>query len=260
VQKLSIASKRVRRTIFRRLSIAHKDSCFVFHNTQDSEIYFCYRSKGAAALSNSQTNGCNEAAVYNYEEDTWSFRDLPGVTCMTTASLPFIAAWSADLELTWFQAKSAWLTFEGDSTEVPVCGVVGSLADQSRLLLLDQGLDGFLTNSPATEYLSEQFFEFALKDFDDLGVSIGDHKTIRAIYPQIRASNPDDYVLIQMGTAEFPNQAVIYQDAGVFYPFRSKKYDTKASSPYLCIRWTVPAGMWMEMSAFELDLLILSRR
>lgn len=257
--KQSITDNRVKRKIYSRLSMENRDRCFVHHNPNASEIYFCYPTKGdGVSLALEKTTGCNEAAVYNYSENTWTFVDLPGVVSMANASLPSVLTW--DKLAGWNAIGGNWLAMEGQPTTLPLCAITGNTPADGRLLFYDDLRDGFVPNPVFTAYLYDGFVEIGLKDLDELGAELLSHKTIRSIHPQVSVLEEDGYVLIEAGAARHPRAEPDLSSPIRYLPWTQSKVDTKVSSKYVIIRFTIPAGVWAEISGFDLDLVVLSRR
>jgi len=73
-QKQHIAKGIFQDFLFKAVDPAHKDRSFVFQQTRDKEIWFCFSSVGNTGT------GCNGAFVYDYEAQKLHRRTLPDVT------------------------------------------------------------------------------------------------------------------------------------------------------------------------------------
>jgi len=73
-QKQHIAKGIFQDFLFKAVDPAHKDRSFVFQQTRDKEIWFCFSS------ANNPNTGCNGAFVYDYEAQKLHRRTLPDVT------------------------------------------------------------------------------------------------------------------------------------------------------------------------------------
>ena len=85
VNRQSIAEGRVKENIFRTLKAADHSVFFVAKHPVLNEIYFCYATEDTSAFPS--PTRCNRAAIYNWEEDIWSFMDLPNVAGMVISSI-----------------------------------------------------------------------------------------------------------------------------------------------------------------------------
>ena len=85
-QKQSIAKGKVRDFIYKGLNTDKKHAIFVHHDVRFKKIMFCYNSEDAN-VKYTNVSHCNKAAVYSYIEGTWSFMDLPNLTCAGVGNL-----------------------------------------------------------------------------------------------------------------------------------------------------------------------------
>ena len=85
-QKESIAKGKVRDFIYKHLDTDKSHAIFVHHDVRFKKIMFCYNSADPNAKFDKATH-CNKAAVYSYIEGTWSFMDLPNLTCAGIGNL-----------------------------------------------------------------------------------------------------------------------------------------------------------------------------
>ena len=73
-----LCDERTKDFIYRGLNNQQSNVCFMQHNVNLNEIYFCY-SSGDEHTAFTNSTRCNRA-VYNYRNNTWSFYDLPNVS------------------------------------------------------------------------------------------------------------------------------------------------------------------------------------
>ena len=98
--KQSICDERVKNFVFQNLNTNKANVCFVQHNPNLNEIYFCYLSADADVAFPNATR-CNRAAAYNYRNNTWSFYDLPNVSSGTTANVNSVTTYATATGLTY---------------------------------------------------------------------------------------------------------------------------------------------------------------
>jgi hypothetical protein len=68
-------------TMFDLVNAADKDRSFVFQQTRDKEVWFCFRETGTTGF------GCNKAFVFNYSDQKVHIRTLPDISDMWEAEL-----------------------------------------------------------------------------------------------------------------------------------------------------------------------------
>ena len=131
----SLADSAVRRKIFASIDPEQFEQSFVLHHKLQKEVWICYPDNGASIATT--------AAVYNYERERWSFRDLSigGTGCshadagnITQSSVS--TAWSA-ATYSWDSA-SADVPWNSTRVETPNDGIVGVDYDTPSLVRLDE--------------------------------------------------------------------------------------------------------------------------
>ncbi len=80
----SIADKRVKDTIFNNLDTVSFDNTYVVRDDRNHEIWVCYPSIG-------QTYS-NKAAIWNWEDNTWTFRELTNTRHVSAGVANFVAS------------------------------------------------------------------------------------------------------------------------------------------------------------------------
>ena len=90
----SVGDSKVRRAFYDNLSISDLNNLFVMRYQQRDEIWLCYPSQEAV-------NGRSDTAlVWNYRNNTWTKKDLPGVVAGDVGPIPGGGLPSASLEFT----------------------------------------------------------------------------------------------------------------------------------------------------------------
>lgn len=259
VSKQSLIDRRVRKYIFNRLDYSNRSRCFVHLDEANNEILFCYPTQEGAALASGSVVGCNEAAVYNVTDNTWTFIDLPGVTSMCPAAIPLIKTW--DTLGDWDDLSGAnWTSFAGNPTEVTLCAVATNIPSVNTLMFLDDRVGGQLPNAITTDFDFPGYVQWDMKDFDEYQINLTAHKLLRSVQPQVISGEAEDSILIQCGASLHPQTDMILEPPRVFFPWTSSKHDTLVHGRYLSIRISIPSGVWVEISGLDLDLMSISRR
>src|SRR5690606_5961234 len=83
----SMVYGKVRDFFYEDLNKSYTDKTFVVKNNKFREIWICYVSTG------NSTGKCDKALIYNYKEDNWTIRTLPGVTNMFASPNLSGASW-----------------------------------------------------------------------------------------------------------------------------------------------------------------------
>ena len=80
-QKQDIAKGKFQDLMYLLVDSNNKNKSFVFQQTRDKEVWFCFKETG------SSTNGCSKAFVFNYENNTVHIRTLPDITDLHEAEI-----------------------------------------------------------------------------------------------------------------------------------------------------------------------------
>lgn len=99
----SIIQRRHRRTLFSEINASKLKRCFVASSWLTQEVFFCYPE--------TNQDYCTKALVWNWKDNTISFRELPSITHITGGVVDFSgvspSVWDSDTA-TWDSDTTAW--------------------------------------------------------------------------------------------------------------------------------------------------------
>lgn len=181
----SIADKRVRRTIFSAIDSTNYKNCFVARYDQKDEMWFCYPESGAANVT--------RAAVWNWKDDKWSFRELPDTRHLASGltNMVGLSTWDSYTTTTWDSFTSRWTASSNNPT-------ADALASAATLAIntMDE------TNDSDGTLLTSKLEKTTM----DLGDP--DHmKFISSVTPRITADN-GTVIQIRIGTQNNPYDTI----------------------------------------------------
>ncbi len=148
--KKSLSDRRVNRRIYDYINYKLSDRCFVFHDDRHNEVIFGFPSLFRGdKWTNDNCEGCNEAAVYNYKDDTWTMVQLPSVKDMAEATVTEVSDWEST-DTSWEDTPANWTSLEGRGTPVIIaaCGQNVEAGFNNKLLALDEVLYAGATLTP----------------------------------------------------------------------------------------------------------------
>ena len=259
--KQSIADEKIKQYVFSGLNFAKSDRCFVQHNPDLEEIYFCYASGDDMA---EYTNGdrCNRAAVFNYKNSTWSFMDLPNVNASTQATVDSTETYAS---VTTNYAQMGGSYFSQESSFDTHVLFVGD-ADSTDGLTSDKlyGLDLSDSNSSLSfpldlEANSPTFIERVGIDLDEIA-SVTGYKVVTKVYPQVTTSNANQDFNFTFGAADLQGSAPVYSDTVVFDGAVDHKIDSRSAGRYLSYKMTVSDTKDFAFIGFDADVQTTGRR
>lgn len=262
ITRESICEGKVRRKIFTSLDYANRTQCRVILNSAKSEILFCYPSLGSDAQWSPNHVGCNEAAVFNYVNGTWTFIDLPNVTSGVEATHPVGSTEDAKTWaglVTWDQLKFNW-TF---TTASPATLILASAAGEVKtgnVYFYDDDAEGWVANEADPDTYWPAWAEIRMADFDALGLPLSSTKLLRQIVPQV-TTNDDTQSVYFTFAADMSNVTESAWKPPVrFNPYEQYKLDCRLIGRYLSLRYEIPAGAAATLSGFDLDIVKIAGR
>lgn len=262
VSDRSICDNRTRDFIFSSLSFSKAHHCFVQHDAKLSEVRFSYIADDPYSGFRGATTGCNRQAVYNYQNDTWSFYDVPNIVGSTRAALISGSGWEDDQTVPWSKAGGLWMTTEGDQAQHALVAARsdGTLGlPQARIYGQDLINGGRLRRDIASETLRPAMVERVGIDLDAYGKRLTQHVNVQAIWPQLRPDNWEDCAF-QFGAANFVGVAPEWSQEFQIDPETETKIDINEAGKYVSWRFICRGQQDFDLHSFDIQLLVRGRR
>lgn len=247
--KQSIADKRVRETFYSEL--ADTRSVFVVNDPAHNEIWIGYANKNA---SNSET--ANRALVWSISDNSWTFRDLPGVRSMCVG--PSLGGGGSGTGATWDDLSVAWDSWSANWSDLGA----EIQARNTRLFSAGYTASKILAHNETHGAAGQgytAFVEASKIDLDKvLQRPVERVLQIKRIVPQIKGNGT---VTFTVGSSNSPQGPVAWKTTKVFNVETDYKIDTRVSGRYLAIRVESSdvAGYW-QLGGFDLDAEEVSER
>lgn len=233
LQEQSIANGRVRDSIFRRMNRERYERCFVTMNPSKSEVLICFPTTGR--------DWPDVAEVWNWEENTWSTRRLPSVTCGAYGQIaaPTDSDDWEDRVTDWPGAGlDVWLTQRYGENDARL--VLGTYA--SGIGLFDQG---------------DTDFGVALSNqFELRGLHLGDPERVKLLkHIHLTVDAPDGTTLnVQGGGSLLPDTYPIWRPVKRFVKGSSQRVNVFARGRYLAVRVGSAGGAGWRVRSGALDV------
>lgn len=232
----SILSGKVRRHLFDTMDGTYADRSFVLSNPATNEAWVCFPEQGNKV--------CTQAMIWNWVDNTFTFRDLNNVTCGASGQYEYAAQepWSGDAG-TWDSDATTW-----NQSNIPATKsrfLLGSSAP--ALLGVDVGADFSGTTFTAR-------IERTGLSFDDTD-SV---KVCRAIFPRIEGTTGAT-VYIQAGGAMDVEGSYTWSDPVPYVIGSTYRADLFASGRFLAYRVYSTAPMSWRIKSLDMDVLAVGR-
>jgi hypothetical protein len=215
VQKRSVIDGKNRELLFNYMDGDYKDRTFVVSDPQKSEMWICFTSQDAP------TSYCDKAFVWNWTEDTWSKRDLPGVFCgaigVVDPQVPDY--WEADAQ-PWSSDSTIWASASYNASK--------------RSLVLASPVYGRIfevTDEPTKDPIYYPSY------LERTGVSLGDNRGIKSLHSIIPHMSGSGRCLISVGTSDTQSGPITWKGPYPFDVSSSYKVDCKKVGRYVSVRF-----------------------
>ncbi|XAI96485.1 hypothetical protein [Microcystis phage Mel-JY34] len=238
----SIASKRIRRYVFSRIDGSNYRKSFVLYNRNETEVWFAFPESGQSNPS--------LAAVWNYQDNKWGFREMPagvyGALGVVDASAQS-DAWSA-ASGTWDSDAALWdnRLYNPSLRKAVLADPVGS-----RLLLAD--ISATFVSGSMTARVEREGLALPLSLRNSAPPDATVWKQFLNVWPQFEGSNGTQ-IEVQVGVQEDAQSATVWQPAQTFIIGTSRKVDCLgASGRLLSIRFRSTGTAIWKLSSYEVE-------
>lgn len=207
--------------------------CFVVSNAEFSEVWICYPYAGSAA--------CTKALVWNWNDGTFSPRDLPNATYASSGLIGASNAltWGADT-LTWGEKIGSWN--KNDATPA-----------ESKLVISSTSPALYLADSGAT------FAGTAITgQLERTGLAMDDPnrvKTLKTLFLRVDAA-AGTVLSVELGGAMTAGESPTYGSPMSFVVGSQTKVDGFATGRFLAYRITSIGNQAWSVKSLDLDYAI----
>jgi hypothetical protein len=240
----SIGDRRVKQTLFSRVSEGGLAVCHAFKLETRSEVWFC--------LALGQDQACNVAYVWDYSQDAWAVVDLPNTTHAASGYLPTdtaILTWDAD-EGTWDSDFETWdSTPQGGWQLRAVAAAPFAAAGAGSLFVLDFG-DLAENGEPVDAFLER------------LSMPIGDPnylKLVNRVFPRFNAT-PGTVITVQVGGQVDAADPVTWETPYAFTVGDDVAVDANVMGRFLSVRFAAQTANPWTVSGFGIEYQMKGRQ
>lgn len=261
--KESLAAGRVRRRIFNTLDRSKQTSCFVLHDSVAKLIHFCYATLQDEATF-CGTQFCNQSAIYNYSNDTWSFMDLPNIVGGVECNQSLVEDVFPDVHDSYELYNTPYTGFSGGGA--PKIATMLAVYDQSHGLVnsfvyaIDLPTSGIVNLPAEPETLKTAYVERAGISLQNSGAPLRSYKTVRCAVPLASFEDTSGYFTFQFGSSDIPEGMPSYRMSNTYTPSTDYKIDMMVSGRFLSYKVSTDSISNFEFSGMDLDIKSLSTR
>ena len=207
-------SNKLRRTVFDELNGDHYLKCFVAADYVRNEMLACYPAEASTVA--------NRALIWNWKDNTFSFRDLPDTSHISSGIVEITAGatWNA-ATLTWDADSDPWGSTNYDNV---IKNIVFADVTNTKIYRDNKG------NKKDTATMSAYI--------ERTGYDLGDPQSVKfvsAVYPQIEVSG-DNTVNVYIGKQMSTEEAITWEGPITFNPNSQSKVSCRVSGKYFGVK------------------------
>jgi hypothetical protein len=260
----SIADGKVKEYVFKTIDRSKSDRCFTFHDERYSTVWFAYpATTDSEAIWQNPTN-CNRAAGFNYDNNTWSFIDLPNVAGVSFASPLSTATWTG-ITGTYTAQSQVWASFDDSLLLLPLMAaavIAGTPAVAASAIYSFDDIDNTAAYFPAlpvdTSITPVVTLRRTEADVDEIGATLAHYKTLKSIFPQIIA---DTTFKVRFGTQMLTRDAITWSSYQTFDPSLEYKVDQMTGGRLVSYEFRYEStSLPFDMTALDIDITATSKK
>lgn len=233
----SVVDRKTRSRVYNAIDPTNYERSFVVPNLIKKEMWACYPTVG--------NSFCNEAMVWNWEENSLSFRDLPNIA---HAGFGVVNpgggnTWDADSQV-WDADSSVWdeQTFNPTQTRIMMAGAVDTKI--------------YLGDDPSTNTENGTNMFSRLERTGLFNESASQVKYCRGVYPKMEATGPVNFYV---GSQMALDQGVTWEGPFPFNPATDYKFDCEVAYRWMGLKIESDTDVDWSLTSYELDVEDLGR-
>ena len=207
-------SNKLRRTVFDELNGDNYQKCFVAADYVRNEMMACYPSGSSAVV--------NKAVIWNWKDNTFSFRDLPSTSHISSGIVAITAG------ATWDAASGTW---DADSDPWGATNYDNVI---KNIVFADVTNTKIFRDSKGNKKDDETMLAYVERS----GYDLGDPQSVKfvsAVYPQIEVSG-DNTINIYIGRQMSTEEGIAWEGPIAFNPNSQSKVSCRVSGKYFAIK------------------------
>lgn len=257
VTPMTIADGRVREFIFGGLNSTFANRCFVGHNPILKELTFNFVSGDAFVGFVGTPDGCNRSAVYNYQDDKWTFDDAPLLYSASLANLDNTLTYATATALTYATIGGSYQSLSDFFKKSYVC-----VGDANATYSLTSSLYAFDPSGPLSQVTYAVDTNATLGslmvrdgiDLDELGKDLAGYKVCQSLWPQGRLDPLAQPLQFSVGSSDYFNVAPAYSAYQTWDGNTLYKLDFNTAGRYLAIKVLFQDYHYFTLSGYDADI------
>jgi hypothetical protein len=235
IQKESVIDGKMRSYLFSNIRADAYKRLFVVPDYANTEMWVCYCSADKNDLTD---KSCDKALVWNWDENTWSIRELPNVRYGTYGIVdPKLADY-------WDATVGAW------DTDSVVWGEANYNPSKLKILFTSSKNDKVYVVGNTSLFDGQPFESF----LERREISLGDDrrlKTVTSVTPHVSG---DGLMNFYIGTSYIEDGAITWRGPFAYNIGSQYKIDCRVVGRYIAFRAIVSSASNWSLSGYTLEL------
>jgi hypothetical protein len=216
----------------------HTNLTFVAHNVQQTEMWVCYPSIGSQY--------CNKALIYNYVNNSFTFRDLPDIYHIGNGIVDPGAT-----SITWNTQTDTWTDYSG------VWGERTYNPTERSILMAGTSDTKLYRGDFGRQFDGENYISTLERKGLTLDGNTNTVKQVRKLTPKVGGSGQ---VVISVGSSMSPNGTYTYTAGQNFDPTQNNKVDCRSTGKYIAVRFQHTDNSPFELNGYDLEYEVIGER
>lgn len=230
----SIIHKRIKKRFASSYDSDNFRKSYVVKHDSADEIWFCIPESG-----NSEPN---LAYIYNYEDDTWTIREIPNGSHAAYGPISTPPVTWDSIEGSWEQASSSWDQRQASPSDDSIVQCIKAEITESVSKLVVLGRRAGVPTKPYSAVAER--IGYALEGLDIA-------TTITRIYPHARG--PGKFY-IRVGSQDYTGAPIKWKPARLFDPLTERKFDVRSTGTLHCFKiYSVNDTVRWEVSGIDIE-------
>jgi len=246
---IPVSSRKIRRHLRTAPDGSTRNRSFVVVNYQDFEAWFCYPRVNSTL--------CDEAAVWNWEQNTWSVRDLSDTLDIKAGIYDEASvsdAWSAQTE-TWASVSRLWASAR---FIVGSFQLVGAFVTDVELRQANKGLQ--LGTTSFTSVLERTGLSIAGQSRSgNVVVDPTMVKSVTKIWPIIDSGSVSMIMQVEVGSAKSANGPYTWEGPKNFDPTTDQFVDFDIEGPFLGVRFISTSEVEWKFYGYTMEITLAGK-
>lgn len=256
--KRSVIYGRIERKLMSEIRGVNPWATRAFSNPAKKEVWVCYVVNGTPNIGGETATWFDRAAVWNWQDDTWTFYDLPSIRALALAPTPDPDSRNWEEQPgEWDEQVEPWNLYDDNFINESILGA----SQFNEIFMLDSGDKVYYPEYSDTVTMKQAqmvaYMERVGLDLDQEGAKIYEEKELFKVWPQVSGSGE---LKVEVGGQTSINKPVYLEQAQFYNIEEDYVAEFRVAYRYLAFRFeSQKPGAW-KFSGYDYEILVGTAR